>query len=1571
MASGDSDKTIGQPAADVTLGSGAVRKSAADDNKGDKTRAANETIMLGSSSGAGNAESPVGGRAPADVCGYEILGELGRGGMGVVYKARNRDLNRIVALKMILAGGHAGEEAILRFRSETEAVAQLHHPNIVQVFEVGQSDGQPWCALEYVEGGTLEDFLQTRELKPADAARMVELLARAIQSAHTAGIVHRDLKPGNILLGKSGSLGTNPASIEGLFPKITDFGLAKRVERDMGNTLTGSIIGTPNYMSPEQAKGTGRIGPAADIYALGAILYRLLAGRPPFEDASPIKTVMRVIADEPVAPSAIVAGLDRDLETICLKCLEKEPARRYPSAEHLAQDLSRFLSSEPILARPCPWHERSLKWIRRKPWAATAIGLLVLGIVGIIAGGVIFNRRLARAYSEVDQERGRVVLALAAESNARLAAIEATAQAEASARESRRRLVDSQVVNGLEELESGDPLGALPWFSEALRLEDEPGRAIAHAMRLEAAIDNSPEVIDTWLTDALVSHVQVSEDGRRFLCGSGIGDIVLRDAESGKTTGRFTLAGQLVQLVTSPALDRIVAAVATIDEATVEAGAPNTVELKLYDGTTLQPQGNGVQFKPTDRFGADNIAVSLETGTCFLPDPENESRVDSFDLLTGEKTGSFDAGSPVRKLLVNSSGKRVAVLADHLHLLDAATMTSVAGFQSPQGLDPAAAIGLGDSLLVAGNPRVLVYDCETGSQICEIGPGIRVQSVYASPDGSAVVLSGRGGSVEIRDREGRLVNALNFSSHVNEVLFSNKVPYAAVVTESRVWRVDLRTGRTIGAPVVAVNLPITSVSLAENGDFVATAGGSGFLEGQGGIRVWGFRAATSLESVDRVPGNDPFLRQRISPDGLWIARLSEDRMAVEIVSAATMANGAAKAAESTGSENTGANNRESRGVRRYLLPTDSPVRDIELIVRFSPDSNRLFAGLRSGKAIIYSLIDDTRRLIDGYDAINDAVFSSDGKWLGIDGGSEPRTLNLHRLSDGSRTLGPVECVRSPQAMGFNRDCTQFIAFTRDLQIRHWDTETGELVRQHNAGTLPVEAVIEPHHDLMAIAGTRLGRHPGRVRLIDLTTGEDRCEPIDFSEELVGIELSPGKEIVAVNLSNGSVELREPGKGELVAPPFHHPDLVFDVAISPNGSMMLTACRDQRVRLFDLVTGQLVAFWHLEDAEPDQVAFVRGQDFAFIGGDTLRRCPIPSGNRSREELIELAMVYSAQVISSQGVIQSADFEQLANAAGVSREKRESLPVASLPRGELATTTRESEFTRSLTPSFRQKFPQLPEPADTGKPVSLNYQFPAGEIRRYEITTSVTTEVMGAPNVQAEKVIMICRSLGETEDGIRVQTSFERARVETKSVAGEFLLDTTEPDSRKSSPAFSPIAGVFDALYRSQAEHHVSRAGVIPDFQAPESVKLAIEEHGQPGGGSLTSESLSNNFVMMWTQVPDFPIRRGQQWTSFPPVSDFSREETSSQATFEGIASVDGIDQAIFVVRSKAESKPQATGLVKKFSTESESVYCFNPAKGCIDRAFIGSEGIAEMSIRNVSIEQNISARIELRLLGESE
>jgi WD40 repeat protein/tetratricopeptide (TPR) repeat protein len=342
--------------------------------------------------------SPPGASRVPCVRGYEVLGKIGQGGMGAVYKAHHLRLNRVVALKVVGDAPNARPEDLVRFRQEAEMIARLQHPNIVQIYEVGEYAGGSYLALEYVDGPALDRRISGTPQPPRQAAQLVEALARAVHYAHGQGIIHRDLKPANVLLTPAGA------------PKITDFGLARHLALESGLTTTGSVMGTPNYMAPEQAEGRLKdIGPHTDTYALGAILYECLTGRPPFQEATVVDTLEQVRKQDPVPPHRLLGSKKRacpaDLETISLKCLEKEPAKRYASAEDLAEDLRRFLAGEPIRARPVGRIERLGRWCRRNP-AVAALAATVVLLLGVLAGGALIkNAQLAAALRDSEAKR--------------------------------------------------------------------------------------------------------------------------------------------------------------------------------------------------------------------------------------------------------------------------------------------------------------------------------------------------------------------------------------------------------------------------------------------------------------------------------------------------------------------------------------------------------------------------------------------------------------------------------------------------------------------------------------------------------------------------------------------------------------------------------------------------------------------------------------------------------------------------------------------------------------------------------------------------------------------------------------------------------------------------------------------------------------------------------------------------------------------------------------------------------------------------------------------------------------
>ncbi len=457
------------------------------------------------------------------VPGYEIVSELGRGGMGVVYLARDRQLNRPVALKMILSGEHAGTNERDRFRREAEAVAALQHPNIVSIYDIGEAAGRPYLAFEYVGGGTLAAYLDGQPWPAKPAAALVESLARAVHYAHGRGVVHRDLKPANVLV-QAAEGRPRPVDRKGFRPpntdfrdfKITDFGLAKRVQPEsswsddsertapLGHTRTGAVVGTPSYIAPEQAAGKNRtIGPPADVYALGAILYELLTGRPPFRGETPLDTVLQVMADDPVPPSKLRAKLPRDLETICLTCLAKEPRKRYATADALAEDLRRFQHGEAIAARPVGWRERAIKWMHRHPAATVLATTSAIAVASLLAVSLYFNVELRLA---ADREEGEAQAAREAQARAEREKIIAQGErVEANRQKAEADKARADAETKRREAERG--VYALQLFKAAALGERDPQRAL----RLLDDRNRCPEELRDFTWRYLRGQVLVTE----------------------------------------------------------------------------------------------------------------------------------------------------------------------------------------------------------------------------------------------------------------------------------------------------------------------------------------------------------------------------------------------------------------------------------------------------------------------------------------------------------------------------------------------------------------------------------------------------------------------------------------------------------------------------------------------------------------------------------------------------------------------------------------------------------------------------------------------------------------------------------------------------------------------------------------------------------------------------------------------------------------------------------------------------------------------------------------------------
>lgn len=549
---------------------------------------------------------------------YELLDEVARGGMGIVFRARQLDLDRVVALKLLLAGEWASQEFVDRFRTEAFAAAALDHPAIVPIYDHGEDDGQWYIAMKFVEGCSLDQRIRKGgPIPPREAATLIARLARAIHFAHQHGVLHRDLKPANILLDEESN------------PYLTDFGLARLSDRTSQAALTRTIavLGTPSYLPPEQATGSSRdVTTAADVYGLGGILYECLAGKPVFVGKNAADTV-RMVAEE-AAPALRNSNptLGRELDTICATCLEKEPSRRYPSALALAEDLERWIRGEPIHVRPAGQLERTIKWIRRHPWPAAVAALIVVALATVAGVSLNYTLKLNEASKEISE----------------------------LADERQRELAVLQVTNGNREAAEGDLHAALHWYAAAADLDrDRPERTFAHQLRFSLAHRQSPQPIDEWTHEGGALISEFSPDGRWMVSGGADGRVVLvrpedhskKTIEVGKVTGALSF---------SP--DGTLLAVKT------RKGPVHLFETDSGEELMKPVPGNAVL---TPRHGIPKPVPFLSDGSGFIVAYKNEARIYDLD---GSIRRRIEFPNRISHASLSPDGTRLALAGRNHHL---------------------------------------------------------------------------------------------------------------------------------------------------------------------------------------------------------------------------------------------------------------------------------------------------------------------------------------------------------------------------------------------------------------------------------------------------------------------------------------------------------------------------------------------------------------------------------------------------------------------------------------------------------------------------------------------------------------------------------------------------------------------------------------------------------------------------------------------------------------------------------------------------------------------------------------
>jgi WD40 repeat protein/predicted Ser/Thr protein kinase len=1076
---------------------------------------------------------------------YELMEELARGGMGVVFKARQLRLNRTVALKMIRDSDGATAESIRRFRAEAEAAAALQHPHIVPIYDVGEQEGQHFFTMEYVAGRSLAELVRDQPLTPREAARYVQTVAEAIHFAHEHNVLHRDLKPSNVLIDAFDQ------------PRVTDFGLAKRLGGNPELTRTGQVLGTPQYLPPEQlSPETGAVGRPSDVYSLGAILYHLVTGRPPFLAATVEQTLLQVLDREPVSPRTLNPGVPRDLETICLKCLAKEPTGRYRTAEELAQELGRFLAGVPIRARPLNSFARVGRWARRKPALAASVAALLLSL-GVGAGLTLWQWHRAQAHAErlsaaLLQMRLEKVDALSAQ-NESAAAV--TLLAQMLRQEPRNDVVRLRLSAALAQRpfyrSSVPPLRhrqiRLAWFSpdghglattaeEDVRLWDaRSGELLWQVPHPEPARPSFSPDGKLLATMASSHSVQVWDVARRAPIGPGLrheqplwASLFSANRATGPRDGPPWLPAR--ELWIGHFIDESQFAVLTADGT-----------LHLWDVRTAQRLRSAKM--PHAEFSLD--------GQVFLT--AEGARVDCWDAHSWTRIHAFAHDSPVQWARLSRTGGRLATLPK--------------------------------------NGRLRVWDVRGGRLISDTipvdGP---LWSLTFSPEGDRVAINFRAGRVELFEVEsGRSLASFPAAARpADEQSFSPDGAWLAIAERDAIHIWDTRTGQRVMEPLLhegrvivaafgphhespsekreqAPRTPHASRTAvtAEPARSVWSASGSPALS------VRGFQA--SMDSQNSLPG-----------------RL-----------AATTPGGSAHIWDLSRIRHTA-----TRLAHADQVTSLEFRRDGAAVLTACKDGTARVWDVRSGAAITPWLKHDAR--------IDQARFSTDGRTVAT--GSSDHTARIWDSHTGAPLTPPLRHGGIVRSLEFAPDAERLLSSSFDGTAVIWNARTGErlttmshtakvpLARFDPDGERVITACLDGAARVWRLAGTNAtvavsvhhaigvesaafspdGRRfatcglDRTARVWEAATGRPISPPLYHSFDLTQARFSRDGRRLLTASQDGAARIWDVDSGVLLGKPMRHRDKVYDAVFSPDERFVLTTSEDDTVRIWDAATGYPVS-----------------------------------------------------------------------------------------------------------------------------------------------------------------------------------------------------------------------------------------------------------------------------------------------------------------------------------------------------------------------------------------------------------
>jgi WD40 repeat protein/tetratricopeptide (TPR) repeat protein/tRNA A-37 threonylcarbamoyl transferase component Bud32 len=1076
---------------------------------------------------------------------YELLSEIAQGGMGVVYKARQLSLNRTVAVKMIRSGIFASKEFVHRFRVEASAAAVLQHPNIVAVHEVGLHEGQHFFSMDYVPGQNLAQIVRDGPLPADRAARYVQKIAEAIHYAHQSGILHRDLKPSNVLIDANDQ------------PRITDFGLAKQLNSESSATLTGEVMGTPGYMPPEQASGNrGAVKAWSDVYSLGAILYHLVSGRAPFAAGSLEETLNQVLNQDPVSLRLLNPSVPRDLDTICLKCLEKEPAKRYHSAQLLAEELTRFLNHEPILARSIGAVGRAVRWCRRKPalagTGAVALLAVMLGFVGVFwqwRNSESHRKTSENTVSRLEIERAEMLFAdgKSAEALAYLARV--------VRREATNRVAGERLLSALAQRNFCVPLFRLEHLGTVMSAEFSPdgqriltaskdGRArvwdaqsgqalltLPHAGEVMAAhfsadgmrlvsvsLDKTARIWDAHTGRPIIEPLEhtsgvlcaeFSPDEQRLATGTGDGSLTLWDVTTGKPSGQSAqIKGELEYLEFSPDGRQLVLASQRSRRGQV---------INVTDAKTLV---EFIQYENMDY----NIAVNVNYPS-FSPDGARVVTVPPGGNLSVIPTG-FD-----------STNRLLGQL--HTHSITCARF-------SPDGQSLATA---------ATDSNARIWDAHTLQPVSEVMRHDNyVNCIQFSPDGHAVATGSRDYTVRIWNAQsGRpLCEPLRHDANVLSIQFSRDGRRILSLLEGTtvcVW--EVRSGQPLAASLPHPS-EVRRALFSSDGKRIATSSDAR-------LRLWDVRRAAPL-----LP---PFGAGNADRDLQFGAKDAQ------LLAVGNPPIGGGEARMSVFESATG---KQVAGPFRSPLPGNETQ-----CGRFSPDGEFVLLGGYSHQVRVWRVA--TGQLISelGHEApVGYAQFSPDGRWVVTT--SVDKTARLWDWRTGRPLTEPLRHGGAVVWADVSADSRQVVTIARDQIARIWDARSGQLLHRlpHSGEPYAFHAV------QFSPDGRRVVTASGNAAQVwDAHSGQTVTSPLQHDGRVNSVRFSPEGRRIITACNDGSGRIWDATTGHLLAEPMSHHARVIYAEFSPDGCWAVTASTDGMARIWEVAAlSSSVSPWLADWAE---------------------------------------------------------------------------------------------------------------------------------------------------------------------------------------------------------------------------------------------------------------------------------------------------------------------------------------------------------------------------------------------------